>query len=232
MALDFVPDEPMREVVGVVGNTLAGRFQQRPEPTMFIPHLQQATRWQGPSWNYRASMAFLVRTSGDPENLIPAVRAAAASVDPSKPITNLQTVEQYLDVQLGEMRTFMALLAIFGASAAILAAIGIYGVMAYAVSQRTREIGIRMALGATSTSVTSLIARQALLLIAVGMVLGLAGSYALTRYLQRLLWNVSPTDPTTFIAVAAGLAVVAVAACRIPTRRATHVDPTVALRYE
>ena len=232
IALDFVPDEPVREIVGVVGNTLAGRFQQRPQPTVFVPFLQQTEHWQGPSWDYRAMMVFVLRTAGDPNHMIRAVQAAVADVDPSKPANNIQTVEQYLDNQLRETRTFMALLGIFGAVAALLAAIGIYGVMAFAVAQRTREIGIRVALGATSTNVLRLIIRQALLLILAGMVLGLAGAYGLTRFLQNLLWNVSPTDPATFTVMALGLIAVAIVACLAPTRRAARVDPMVALRYE
>jgi putative ABC transport system permease protein len=232
IALDFVPDEPIREIVGVVGNTLAGRFQQRPEPTIFVPHLQQTQRWEGPSWDYRAMMVFVLRTAGDPNRMIPTIRAAVADVDRSKPANNIRTVEQYLDNQLRETRTFMALLGIFGAVAAMMAAIGIYGVMAYAVAQRTREIGIRMALGAGSVDVLGLIVRQALLLILAGMALGLAGAYGLTRFLQNFLWNVSPTDPMTFAVVALGLVVVAIVACLIPTRRAARVDPNVALRYE
>ena len=126
----------------------------------------------------------------------------------------------------------MMLLVTFGAAAALLAAVGIYGVMAYAVAQRTREIGIRMALGAGGANIMRLVVRQALLLVIVGVVLGLAGAYGLTRFLMNFLWNVSPTDPATFALVAAGLVAVAVIACLIPTRRAVQVDPTVALRYE
>ena len=129
-------------------------------------------------------------------------------------------------------RVFMILLVIFGAVAAVLAAIGIYGVTAYAVAQRTREIGVRMALGASAPLVIWLVVWQALLLIGVGVVLGLAGAWALTRFLVNYLWNVSPTDPLTFAAVAAGLVVVSVLACLVPTLRAVRVDPAVALRYE
>jgi ABC-type antimicrobial peptide transport system permease subunit len=116
--------------------------------------------------------------------------------------------------------------------AAILAAVGIYGVMAYAVAQRTREIGIRVALGASGGNVVGLVARQALWLILAGLVIGVGGAFALTRFLQNDLYEVSATDPMTFILVSAGLVVVALLACLVPTRRATAVDPTVALRYE
>lgn len=232
VALDFVPDEPFREVVGVVGNTLTSSFERDPQPTVFVPHLQQTSHWQGPSWNYRAAMSFVVRTAGDPQTLIPAVRSAVAEIDPSKPAGNLRTVESYLREQTSEIGVFMMLLVTFGAAAALLAAVGIYGVMAYAVAQRTREIGIRMALGASGTNVMGLVVRQALALVIVGVIVGLAGAYGLTRFLTNFLWNVSPTDPATFALVAIGLVTVAVIACLIPTRRAVKVDPTVALRYE
>jgi putative ABC transport system permease protein len=232
MRLDFVPDEPMREVVAVVGNTRGNIYQRDFEPAMYIPHLQQTKTWQGPSWSYRALMAFVLRTSGDPDALIPAIRSAVAEVDPSKPATNIRTIEGRLDRQLVGDKLFAILLSIFGAAAAILAAIGIYGVMAYAVEQRTREIGVRMALGASAPNVLGLVARQILILVAGGMLVGLAGAYGLTRFLTNFLWNVSPTDPVMFSSVAIGLFIIAVIACLIPTRRAMKVDPAVALRYE
>jgi putative ABC transport system permease protein len=177
-------------------------------------------------------MVFVMRTGGDPLSVANSVRSALAEVDRGKPAANMRTVEQYLGDQVQGLRIYMTLLGIFGVAAAVLAAIGIYGVMAYAVAQRTREIGIRMALGASSTNVMGLVVRQALVLIAIGLVLGLGGAYGLTRFLANELFDVSPTDPTTFTAVTVGLVVVAVLACLIPTRRAVRVDPTVALRYE
>jgi putative ABC transport system permease protein len=222
----------MREVIGVVGNTLASVYQRNPEPTMFIPHLQQTQRWQGPSWNYRAAMVFLLRTSGDPNALISAVRSAVTEIDPSKPAADMRTIDQMLSSRTSGDRIFTILLAIFGAAAALLAAIGIYGVMAYAVAQRTREIGVRMALGASAPNVVRLVLRQVVILVAVGMLLGLAGAYGLTRFLQNFLWNVSPTDPVVFTAVAIGLFLTAMVACLVPTFRATRIDPATALRYE
>lgn len=232
IALDFVPDEPMREVIGVVGNTLASVYQKNPEPTLFIPHLQQAQRWQGPSWNYRAAMAFVLRTDGDPDALIPAVRRAVAEIDPSKPAAEMRTLDQMLNSRTSGDRTFAILFTIFGAAAALLAAIGIYGVMAYAVAQRTREIGVRIALGASAPNVVRLVMRQVLILVIAGMLLGLAGAYGLTRFLQDALWNVSPTDPVIFAAVAAGLFLTSIVACLVPTFRAMRIDPATALRYE
>jgi putative ABC transport system permease protein len=233
VTLDFVPNEVPREIVGVTANaSMQGRFQREAQPAMYVPHVQQTTNWLGPAWGMRAAMFFVMRTTGDPSSITSAVRDAVAEIDRNKPAGNLRTVEGYLDDGLGETRVFMLLLAVFGISAGVLAAIGIYGVMAFAVTQRTREIGIRVALGGTSGNVVGLVLRQAVVVISIGIVLGLAGAFALTRFLTSFLWQVSPTDPVTFIAVSVGLLLIAVVACLIPTRRAITVDPTVALRYE
>ena len=232
VTLDFVPNEQPRVIVGVVGDSVIGRFQRQPTPFMYVPHLQQQNRWQGPAWDYRAMMAFVMRTDGDPMALAPAVRTAVADVDRGKPAGNIRTVEQYLGQQARGMELYATLLGIFGSAAGLLAALGIYGVMAYTVAQRTREIGIRMALGAGGSRVMRLVIVRALILIAIGLVLGLGGAVGLTRVLASELYEVSPTDPLTFTVVTIGLTVVALAACLIPTRRALRVDPTVALRYE
>jgi putative ABC transport system permease protein len=141
-------------------------------------------------------------------------------------------VEQNLEQQVQYVWLYVLLLGIFGAIAAVLAAIGIYGVMAYSVVQRTHEIGIRMALGASARDVLHMMLRQASVLVALGLVLGLAGSFALTRLLSSALWGITATDPATFTGVSVFLAVVALAACFFPTRQAATVDPTVALRSE
>jgi predicted permease len=232
ITLDFVPNEVPRQIVGVVGNTLQGRFQQQTQPTMYVPHIQQTAQWEGPFWNMRAAMFFVMRTAGDPNKLIPAVRTAVAEIDSGKPAGSIRTVEGYLDDGLSEVRVFMMLLTVFGISAAILAALGIYGVMAYTVAQRTREIGIRVALGASSGNVIGLVVRQAILLILIGIAGGIGGAYALTRFLTNFLWQVKPTDPLTFLTVSLGLLMIAIAACLVPTRRAVAVEPTEALRHE
>ena len=221
-----------REIVGVVGDVRLSQAQKQPGPIVYLPHVQQSQQWLGPSWNYRSAMFYILRTSGNPTGIASAVRSAVAEMDPSKPAGNLQTVEQNLRDQVSGERVYMLLLTVFGAIAALLAAVGIYGVMAYAVQQRTREIGIRMALGATSSSVMTLVVRQALILVFIGLILGVAGAFGLTRFLANELYGVTPTDPATFIAVSLGLVVVAVLASLIPTRRAVSVDPTVALRHE
>jgi putative ABC transport system permease protein len=177
-------------------------------------------------------MAFVMRTQGEPMTLATSVRSAVAEIDRARPAGNMRTVEQYLGEQARGMELYAALLGIFGAAAGLLAALGIYGVMAYTVAQRTREIGIRMALGAGGMRVMRLVIFRAVILIAVGLVLGLAGAMGVTRFLESELFEVSPTDPTTFTVVTIGVTLVALVACLIPTRRAVTVDPTVALRYE
>jgi len=173
-----------------------------------------------------------MRTDGEPLALAPAVRRAVAEIDRGKPAGNIRTVEQYLGQQARGLELYATLLGIFGVAAGLLAALGIYGVMAYTIAQRTREIGIRMALGAGGTRVMRLVIVQTLIVIAIGLVLGLAGAIGLTGVLASELFDVSPTDPLTFTVVTIGVTVVALIACLIPTRRAMRVDPTVALRYE
>jgi putative ABC transport system permease protein len=232
ITLDYVPNEPSREIVGVVGDVRLSRQQREILPLVYVPHLQQPAHWLGPGWNLRSGMYFILRTTGDPMKLVPAMRQALADVDRNKPASSVQTVEQNLDQQIQYVRLYVLLLGIFGAVATVLAAIGIYGVMAYSVAERTREIGIRMALGAGARDVLALLARQALLLIGIGLAAGLVASFMLTRLLQTALYEVTPNDPATFTAVALLLAAVGLIACLIPTRRAVRVDPTVALRYE
>ena len=232
IVFDFVPEEQPREIVGVVGDVRLNQTQTQPGPIVYLPHVQQSQRWMGPAWNYRSAMFYVLRTSGNPTSVASAIRSAVAEIDPSKPVGNLQTVEQNLRDQVSGRRVYMLLLSVFGFIAAVLAAVGIYGVMAYAVTQRTREIGIRMALGATSSSVMTLVVKQALILVCIGLILGIGGAFGLTRFIANELYGVKPTDPATFIEVSLGLVVVAVLASLIPTRRAISVDPTEALRHE
>jgi putative ABC transport system permease protein len=232
IVFDFVPDEQPREIIGVVGDVRMNQTQKQPAPGVYLPHVQQSQRWLGPSWGYRSSMSYILRTGGNSTGMAAAIRSAVAEIDPSKPVGNLQTVEQNLRDQVSGQRVYMLLLTVFGAIAAVLAAVGIYGVMAYAVTQRTREIGIRMALGATSSGVMTLVLKQALMLVSIGLMLGIVGAFGLTRFIANELYEVKPTDPATFIAVSLGLVAVAILASVIPTRRAVSVDPTEALRHE
>jgi predicted permease len=232
LTLDFVPDEQPRQIVGIVADSVIGRFQRQPTPMIYVPHLQQPDRWQGPAWDYRAMMAFVMRTQGEPMTLAPAVRRAVAEIDSGKPVGNMRTVEEYLGLQARGLQLYATLLGIFGAAAGFLAALGIYGVMAYTVAQRTREIGIRVALGASGSRVLRVVVIRALVLIAAGLVLGVGGAIGLTRFLASELVDVSPTDPATFALVTVVVTVVAIVASLVPTRRALRVDPAIALRYE
>jgi len=211
---------------------MINRLQPKELSMVYVPYTQQTPKWMGPYWGDRAGMYFILRTAGKPESLVPAMRRAVAEVDPNKPAGNIRTVENYLDRQVQYLRLYILLLGIFGGVAAVLAAIGIYGVMAYSVAERTREIGIRLALGAGGRDVLTLVARQAALVISIGLALGLGGAFALTRLLKSALVGVTATDPATYAAVSLVLTAVAVFACLVPTRRAIAVDPNIALRYE
>jgi putative ABC transport system permease protein len=232
ITLDFVPNEQPKEIVGVTGDARVSPFEKIPSPAVFVPHVQQTTQWEGPAWNLRAQMTYILKTTGDPMALVPSVRRAVSDIDPNKPVADVRSLTQTLDQRLLGDRLYMILLGSFGVIAAILAAVGIYGVMAYAVAQRTNEIGIRMALGAGRDDVMKLVFRQSVILIAGGMLLGLAGAFGLTRLLANDLFGVTPTDPFTFSAVSGLLIVVALFATVIPTQRATRVDPTTALRVQ
>jgi putative ABC transport system permease protein len=177
-------------------------------------------------------MILVVRTNSLPTSLTAAVTDAVHRVDPDEPLVGVATMESIVDQSLGQQRLSMVLLAAFAGLALLLAAIGIYGLQAYAVRQRIREIGIRMALGAQRRDVFRLVVEQALKLTGFGIGIGLAGAFGVTRLMASQLYGLSATDPLTFIGVAFLLALVALAAGYLPARRAMQVDPIVALRYE
>ena len=212
----------LRTIVGVVGDAKYQGLGVEAGPQAYVPHAQSPF----------PGLRIVVRTTTDPESLVSAVRAQIQSIDSEEGPTRFVPMSQLLSESVAQPRFNTFLIGLFAALAFILSAIGIYGVINYDVTQRTGEIGVRMALGAQSRDVVQLILRQGLLLTLGGLVLGLAGAFALTRFLTGLLFEVKPTDPLTYVVVAAVLAVVAIAACLIPARRATKVDPLVALRYE
>jgi putative ABC transport system permease protein len=174
----------------------------------------------------------VIRAQVDPLNLVSAVRKEVQSIDPDQPIAAVKMMSEWLGTSVAASRYRTALLALFAVVALVLACTGIYGVMAYSVTQRTHEIGVRMALGARQLDVLKLVIRQGMSLVLVGVALGLAASMALTSVMASLLFGVTARDPATFAAVAALLALVAFVACYIPAMRATRVDPLKALRYE
>jgi len=232
VTLDLVPDERPREIIAVVGDTVTTRLEREQAPAVYVPHLQQTARFTGPWMYFRTGMYFVLRTSGEPMSVAQAIKQAVAEIDPATPAADLRPLEQSLDDQVRNMRIYMLLLGIFGAAAVILAATGIYGVMAYSVAERTRDIGIRMALGARSSDVLKMIFSQVGRLIGVGMAIGVAGAVALTGLIKSALYGITATDPVTYAGVSLLLVLVALIACAIPTRRAVRVDPTIALRYE
>jgi putative ABC transport system permease protein len=177
-------------------------------------------------------MTLLVRTTNDPQSIVPALRQAVWSIDPNQPISGVSTLEEIVSTSIAQPRLNMLLMMLFGALALVLSAVGIYGLLSYAVTQRTHEMGIRMALGANVTDVLTLVLKQGMLLAVIGEAIGLVGAFALTRLMSGLLFGVTPTDTGIFAAVVVVLTLVALLACYLPARRATKVDPLVALRYE
>jgi putative ABC transport system permease protein len=173
-----------------------------------------------------------IKTTGKPESLIGAVRNQVRELDPDLPITRTMTMNEVVARSVWKERLYTALFGVFAAVALILGTVGIYGVMSYAVTQRTREIGLRMALGAQRTDVLKLVVGQGAVVTAIGVGVGLAAAVGLTRLMSSLLFEVTPTDPITFVAVSLLLAGVALGACFVPARRAAKVDPMIALRYE
>ncbi|HET6976213.1 MAG TPA: ABC transporter permease [Pyrinomonadaceae bacterium] len=210
------------EVVGVIGDVKYAGLDQQTKPEMYAPFAQRA-------WPF---MRIVTRSKSDPSLAAATIREAVRAIDKDQPVDKVMTMSSVVSASIVGRSFYMQLLGTFAALAFILAAVGIYGVVSYSVAQRTREIGIRIALGARSRDVLGLVLKEGLRLTALGVGLGLAGAFAATRVLRTLLFEVKPTDPTTFICLSLLLAFVALLASYIPARRATKVDPLEALRYE
>ena len=177
-------------------------------------------------------MNLVIRTQGDPANLAAAVRREVKAIDPDQPVAAVRTMGEWVGTSVAAPRYRTSLLGALAVVALLLASTGIYGVMSYSVAQRTHELGVRMALGARQRDVLKLVVKQGMTLVVIGIGLGILGAVALTRVISSLLFGVTARDPVTFVVVAAVLTLVAFFACYIPARRATKVDPLVALRYE
>jgi putative ABC transport system permease protein len=213
---------PWMEIAGVVGDTKIRNLTEDVKQEIFMPHAQSGG----------LGATLVVRTSGDPKAMLGAVSEQIRTLDRDLPIYNIRTMEEVLAGTISQPRLNLMLLAIFAGLAMVMALVGVYGLLSYTVNQRTREIGIRLALGAQRRDVLKLVIGQGLRLVLIGIGIGLAGAMAMTRVMKSLLFGVSATDPATFAVIAMLLAAVALLACYLPARRATKVDPMVALRYE
>ncbi len=225
------PDEP-RQIVGIIPDVRQGLPQDEQQAQVYVPFAQLPRFLPATTGRSMDILTYVVRTEGDPPELAPALTRAVAEIEPSQPVYSMQPVEQYVADQNEGYGLYVLLLGVFGGIALVLATVGIYGVMVHAVSHRTNEIGVRMALGASRSQVLRLLIRRGMLLTAIGLIVGVAGSLALTRIIANFLWGVTPTDPLTFGVVIVLLSMIALVACYIPARRASSVDPMVALRHE
>jgi predicted lysophospholipase L1 biosynthesis ABC-type transport system permease subunit len=218
--------KPWITVVGVVGTVKRDSLNSAGEVSVYLP----AGVTSG--FNFPTQMTLVVRTDGDVATLAPRLRAAVASVDPSVPVKAVRPLDALVSNSAARARFTMLLLAAFAAVALTLGAVGVYGVVAYAVARRTREIGVRMALGARATDVLAMVLREGGTLAGIGVALGVAGALATSRVLAGFLFGVTPTDLAVFVSVPAVLGIVALGACVIPARRAARVDPVTALRSD
>jgi putative ABC transport system permease protein len=217
------PNSQWNTIVGVVGDVRHASLNHEAEPEIYVPY----------AGSYTTLTAMLaVRTDSDPRNLSTVIREEVLAVDPEQPVFAVSTMERRIANSMSGTRFNATLLGFFGFVALVLASVGVYGVVAYFVAQRTHEIGIRVALGASSRDVMGMVMRQGTAMTITGLVFGLGGATFTTRYLATLLYGIGPTDPLTLGAAAVMLGAVALAACYIPARRAMRVDPMVALRHE
>jgi putative ABC transport system permease protein len=232
-------DLPPQQIVGVVDDMQQGRFHQEQTLQFFVDYRQvlaltQARQEPVPVQERLAFgfLSFVVRTDGDPARLMTTMRSLIARVDSNVGIDAMLPMDQLVASSLTRQRFYAAVMGVFAVIAVLLSAVGVYGVLAYAVGQRTREFGVRTALGAGSRDVLAMVLRHGLGLTGIGIGIGLAGAIAVTRYLEGMLYGVTPLDPLTYLAVVILFAAITSIASYVPARRATRIDPTTALRYE
>jgi len=218
--------EDWRTIIGVVDDVRQQSLTEKAHPAIYQPYTQVKKA------EFLSGMTFAVRTAAQPASMATAMRGVLREVDRNQPVQSIAAMTDLVAKTTAEPQFQTRLIAIFAMLALLLAAIGMYGVLACAVAERTREIGIRMALGAEKNDITRMILRRSLLLVSAGVALGVAGALAVTRVLAKLLFEVKPSDPATFLGVAALLVAVALLAGLLPARRATRVDPLIALRWE
>jgi len=210
------------EIVGVVADVKNDDVEEQPDPSVYVPYDQQP-------W---LTMNLIVHTKHEPTVVAASIRSDVRNMDRNVPVSNVKPLLRMIDERVSSKRVMTWTLGVFAAAALLLAAVGIFAVMSYVVAQRTQEIGIRLALGAQTRDVLALVIRQGLKLTVIGIVIGLAGAFAMTRALSYFLFGVTPTDPLTFIGLSTLLAGIALLACYVPARKAAKVDPMIALRYE
>ena len=215
-------ESPWLSIVGVIADARHRELSSESRPEFYLPHQQRAS----------AAMYVVARTTGDPTSLISVARRAVWDVDPVQPLFAERAMSVIVDQGLTASRATAEIMGLLSLIALALAVVEIYGVMSYSVGRRTREIGVRMALGAGRTDIFRLVARSGIGLVGIGIAVGLGGAFALTRFMTSLLYQVRPADPATFAVIAVVLSAIAALACYLPARRATRVNSMVALRYE
>jgi putative ABC transport system permease protein len=216
---------PFYTIAGVVHDIRERGYEASMKPAVYLSIAQAPEVWAVPDH-------LVVRTRGNPHDVAESLRRVIAGVDPAQPVTAVRSMDEIIDLEVADRRQQMMLLGVFAGLALVLATLGLYGLLAYAVSQRSREIGLRIALGATPREVVTLVAVRGLLLAGLGLALGIAGGWAATRAMASVLYGVQPTDPPTFAAVVLLLGTVAFVACLVPAARAARLDPMVVLRQD
>jgi ABC-type antimicrobial peptide transport system permease subunit len=221
-------NEPARQIIGIVGDMRDTGLQNDPRPVMYVPWAQLPDAADA-FWNQ--PMAWVIRTQTPPQTLAPAIQEQLRQAT-GLPVTDLLLMDEVVSLSTARQRLSMLMMTIFGCTALLLAAIGIYGLMAYTVQQRTQEIGIRLALGADSSRLRNMVVYQGMNLALVGIVIGLGAAWGVSHLMESLLFGVKPRDPLVFVVVPVALSLVALLAVWFPARRALRVDPAVALRHE